>query len=113
MARRHRAAPPSAEALEARAEAKALERLRSQAVPGVSASKDDHKCSLQLYKVAVNRVVHGKRKGEDVRLCPHKGATQALVQSGHLVPTQPATAKAVTTSSPVVKSDDTKGADHG
>jgi hypothetical protein len=80
-----------------------LERLKAQAVPSVRPPKAEHKCALQVYVVASHRVVHGKIKGETVSLCPHKGATQALVQSGHLVPSQSATAKAVAT----------KEADHG
>lgn len=102
MARRRRAHPPTPEALEERAKRKAEDHLLIQAEPGPAKPSGEHKCPGRAYKVSVDRVVHGKKKGETVVLCPHKGATKALVQSGHLVP-QSAEPKAGTV----------KGADHG
>jgi hypothetical protein len=107
------AKPPTPEELREMERQKEKEFLEAQATPGFRPA-EEHKCAGQLFKVASSRaVIHGKSKGENVTLCPHKGATKALVESGHLVPTQPATARAVTVNAAASKADDTKGADHG
>lgn len=104
MARIHRAPQPTPEFLQERAKRKAEERLANSATPAPGKNKGPHECAGQRYKVASHRVVHGARKGEVVSLCPHAGATKALVQSGHLV---------LVTVNSAAKSADTKGADNG
>jgi hypothetical protein len=103
MARDRRRAPlPTPAVLEAGKKAREDERKAARAVPGFRPSTG-HECEGALFKALTDRVVDAG-KGEHVKLCPHKGATKALVQAGHLVHV-PSTAK--------VEADNKKEADHG
>lgn len=101
-----RAAGPTPEQIREREESKAAECEAARAEPARPDERLNHKCAGQIYKVTSDRVVHERRKGETVELCPHKGATHALVTGGHLVPVH-------VTPAATVKADDKKEADHG
>lgn len=75
----------------------------------------DHKCSGKAYKVVGHRAVHDRKKGEVLHLCPHVGATKALVEAGHLAVHVETTVKVKVeeTEAAMVKADDKKGANHG
>jgi hypothetical protein len=102
-----KAPPPSPEALENNRKAAEVRRKQAErdAKKGfiAQAVSEDRGPDLRVYKVAVDHLVHGKKKGESVTLDANKGATRALIQGGHLVPVTPTAAK----------SADAKGADNG
>lgn len=90
MTRRRHAPPPPPDIEEIRR--KNREADRKSAAPASRPQRDEACCGKHLYRVVSHRVVHSKRKGEVVELCDN-GATQALVQVGHLVPVQEASDK--------------------